>query len=275
MPTFGADQSDRRVFGNEMRALREQKTWTQDDLACAMNYSLSTVKNLESGYRLPTRDQCAVLDTAFGLPGIFERMYERLRGLPLAASFRPFAPHEAEASTIKWFEHTLIPGLFQTEDYARVLTMAYPGIDADDVAELVSARMDRQAVLDRNDPPLWMWVVLDEYVLQRNIGGPEVMYAQLAKLAELATRPKITVQIISSDRPHLGLGGAFIIAENKQPPPVVYLEGPLVGQTLEDGGTADRLSELFETMRADALTRDASRTLIEEEAQRWKERMTP
>jgi hypothetical protein len=97
----------------------------------------------------------------------------------------------------------------------------------------------------------------------------------LAKLAELATRPKITVQIISSDRPHLGLGGAFVIAENKQPPPVVYLEGPLMGQTMEDGERADTLSALFETMRADALTRDASRALIEEEAQRWQERATP
>jgi hypothetical protein len=75
--------------------------------------------------------------------------------------------------------------------------MAYPGIDADDVAELVSARMDRQVLLDRNDPPLWMWVVLDEHVPHRNIGGPEVMCAQLARLAELAARPKITVQIIT------------------------------------------------------------------------------
>lgn len=105
MPGFGADQHDRKVFGNEMRALREQKTWTQDDLAGAMNYSLSTVKNLESSYRLPTRDQCVGLDTVFGLPGILERMHERIRGLPLAAGFRPFAPHEAEATTLKTFQH--------------------------------------------------------------------------------------------------------------------------------------------------------------------------
>jgi transcriptional regulator with XRE-family HTH domain len=189
MPDFGADQTDRKVFGNEMRALREQKTWTQDDLAGAMNYSVSTVKNLESGYRLPTLDQCVLLDKVFDLPGIFQRMHERHRGIPLSAGFRPFAPHEAEATTLRWFEHVLVPGLFQTEDYARAVLAGRSGAVPDDVQELVDARLARQIVLDRTDPP-WMWVVLDEQVLIRDVGGPQVMADQLARLAELARRPK-------------------------------------------------------------------------------------
>ena len=166
----------------------------------------------------------------------------------------------------------LVPGLLQTEDYARAVNLPYPGRSADDVAALVAARMERQAILDRKNPP-WLWVVLDEQVLHRNIGGAEVMHAQLTRLAECASRPRITIQVIPANRTHPGLAGAFVVAENSQPPAVVYLDGA-EGQTVENAETAEKMTVLFDSLRTEALPGDASRTLIEEEAKRWQERIT-
>jgi len=218
-------------------------------------------------------EQARKLDEAFGTPGTLQRCERRIRGIPLSASFRPFAPYEAEASVLRTFQHVLIPGLFQTADYARVLIASYPGNGPDEVADIVEARMARQAILDRKDPP-WLWVVLDEQVLRRGVGGPEVMHAQLTRLVELTDRPRITIQVIPAYVTHPGLGGAFTIAENNQPPAIVYLEGASAGQTVEDTDTAAKMTVLFDTLRAVALPAAASRALIEEEAQRWKERIT-
>ncbi len=133
-------------------------------------------------HRAPTHDQAVRLDEAFGTSGTFGRLEARLRGVPFSAGFRPFHPYEAEARVLRMFEHTLVPGLFQTEAYARAVTEAYPETSAEDVNERVVARMARQVILDREDPPR-LWVVLDQNVLTRNVGGPKVMGEQLARLA--------------------------------------------------------------------------------------------
>lgn len=264
---------DRVLFAEELRALRRLKGWNVEECGAAINFSASTIKNIESCYRAPTAEQAAKLDEAFGTPGTLQRCQRRIRGIPLSASFRPFAPYEAEATVLRTFEHLLVPGLFQTADYARVLIASYPGNGPDEVAEIVAARMERQAILDRETPP-WLWVVLDEQVLRRDVGGAEVMHTQLTRLVDLADRPKITIQVIPADVTHPGLDGAFTIAETKQPPAIVYLAGA-EGQTVEDADTTARMTVLFDTLRAVALPAAASRALIEEEAQRWKERITP
>jgi len=263
---------DQRLFAEELRALRKKLGWSQEETGAKINFSASTIANIETCHRAPTAEQARRLDDAFGTPGTLQRWERRIRGVPFSASFRPFAPHEAEATTLKTFQHTLVPGLLQTEDYARLLMLTYPGMNAEDVAALVAARMERQAILDRKNPP-WLWVVLDEQVLRRYVGGAQVMHAQLARLAELAHRPRITIQVIPADRLHSGLNGGFVIAENKQPPAVVYLAGA-EGQTVEHEETAAKLTVLFDLLRAEALPSEASRTLIEEEAQRWQERIT-
>lgn len=263
---------DRFLFAEELRALRKLKGWTTEECGAAINFSASTIKSIESCYRIPTAEQATKLDEAFGTPGTMQRWYRRIRGIPLSASFRPFAPYEAEATVLRTFEHVLVPGLFQTADYARVLIGSNPGNDPDEVAAFVEARIGRQTILDRKDPP-WLWVVLDEQVLSRGIGGPEVMHAQLTRLVGLADRPRITIQVIPADVTHPGLDGAFTIAENKQPPAIVHLAGA-AGHTVENADTAEKMSVLFDTLRSVALPAAASRALIEEETQRWKERIT-
>ena len=97
----------------------------------------------------------------FDAPGTFSRLEERLRDLPFPASFRPFAGYEAEARSLRTFEHVLVPGLLQTPEYARGVLATRPHTASDELESLVAASPARQMVLDRKDPPL-LWVVLDE-----------------------------------------------------------------------------------------------------------------
>jgi Domain of unknown function (DUF5753) len=103
--------------------------------------------------------------------------------------------YEAGARSLRLFEHVLVPGLLQTADYARAVLSTRPHTSADEIEELVTARLARQALLARADPPL-LYVLLDEGVLHRPVGTPEVMATQLARLAELSEQTYVTLQVI-------------------------------------------------------------------------------
>ena len=268
----GEDDDERSMFAEEMIAMRNQRGWTQEELAARMLVSTSTIANIESGYRAPTEAQAIKADEVFGTPGTFQRHEQRMRGIPFSAGFRPFQPYEEEARVLRMFEHTLVPGLFQTESYARVLAEAYLEASDQDVKDRVDARMARQAILSREDPPPpRVWAVIDEQVLYREIGGPAVMLAQVEHLSELARMPKITIQVIPATCPHPGLLGAFVVAETDQPTAIVYLETASEGQTAEDPDMAESMTLMFDALRTEALTGSASLKLIEEAIQRWKE----
>lgn len=110
------EDPDRRLFADQLKAMREHAGLSRDELGRQIGYTGSTIANIETMYRAPTPDQARRLDAAFGLPGIFERTEERLHGVPFSAGFRPFQPYEAEAVELRLFQHTLLPGLLQTED---------------------------------------------------------------------------------------------------------------------------------------------------------------
>ena len=136
--------------------------------------------------------------------------------------------------------------------------------------------MDRQAILFREDPPPpRVHALLDEQVLNRNVGGPAVMAEQMEHLAELAGMPRISIQVIPSDRPHAGLLGAFVVAETGQPPAIVYTDSVLDGQVMESAEKAEAIDVVFRALLMEALTGSASLTRMKEAAQRWKEQLTP
>ena len=269
----GRGEDERNVFAEEMIAMRNQRGWTQEETAAKMLVSTSTIANIESGYRPPTPAQALKADEVFGTPGTFQRHERRMRGIPFSAGFRPFHPYEAEARVLRWFEHSLVPGLFQVEGYARAILETHPEATEQDVKDRVEGRMSRQAILFREDPPPpRVWAVLDEHVLYREIGGPAVMLGQVEHIAELARMPRITIQMIPANRPHPGLLGAFVIAEIEQSRAIVYLETASEGQTAEDSDMAESMTLMFDALRTEALTGSASLKLIEEAIQRWKER---
>ena len=264
---------DRKLFAEELRAIRKQRGLTRDQLGAMINYSGSSIGNIEAMMRAPTRVMAKWLDEALDLPGTLQRMEERIRGVPFSAGFRPFYPYEAEARVLRWFEHSLVPGLFQTEDYARALFSTFPGATPEDIEGRVTGRMGRQSILHRNEPPPpHIWTVLDEQVLHRNVGGPKVMVTQTEHLLKLAQMPRNTIQVLSWDRPNLGLRGAFVVAELAEPPAIVYLENASDGETIEDAEMAEEMTLKFDGLRTEALTGSASLTMIEEAIQRWQER---
>jgi transcriptional regulator with XRE-family HTH domain len=276
MPGGRGEDDERSMFAAELIAMRSQRGWTQEETAAQMLVSTSTIANIESGYRPPTPAQATKADEVFGTPGTFQRHERRMRGIPFSAGFRPFHPYEAEARVLRWFEHSLVPGLFQTEDYAREILGIRPETTEQDVKDQVEARMSRQAILFREDPPPpRIWAVLDEHVLSRDIGNPAVMLAQVEHIAELARMPRINIQVVPVGRLHPGLRGAFVIAEMEQPPAIVYLENASEGQTVEDPDMAASVTLLFDALRLEALTGSASLKLFEEAIQRWKEQVTP
>ena len=276
MPGGRGEDEERGVFAEEMIAMRKQRGWTQEELAAKMVVSVSTVSNIEAGYRAPTEPQAKKADEVFKTPGTFQRHERRMRGVPFSVGFRPFQPHEAAARLIKTFQHTLMPGLFQTRAYAEAITETYPETTAEVAKERVNGRMDRQAILFREDPPPpRIHAILDEQVLYRNVGGPAVMAEQLAHLIELAMMPRISIQVIPADRPHAGLLGAFVVAETDQPPAIVYLDSALDGQVVESPAKAEAMDVVFRALQMEALTGSASLTKMKEAEQRWKEQITP
>jgi transcriptional regulator with XRE-family HTH domain len=264
------------MFAEELIAMRKQRGWTQEELAARMLVSTSTIANIESGYRAPTPAQAAKADEVFGTPGTFQRHERRMRGIPFSAGFRPFQPHEAAARLIRTFQHSLVPGLFQTRAYAQTITETYPETTAEDAKERVDGRMGRQAILFREDPPPpRVHAILDEQVLHRNVGGPAVMAEQMDHLVELAMMPRISIQVVPADRPHAGLLGAFVMAETGQAPAIVYLEDALDGQVVESAAKAEAMDVVFRALQMEALTGGASLSRMKEAAQRWKEQGTP
>jgi transcriptional regulator with XRE-family HTH domain len=259
------------AFAEELRAHRAQTGMSRDELAAKVSYSPSMIAMIETGRRSPSKRLGELLDVVFSLPGTFSRMEKRLRDVPFPASFRPFVSHEAVAKALRSYENALIPGLFQTEAYARAVLVTRPNTSDDEVEELVAARIQRQDVLGREEPPL-IWSLVDEAALHREVGTAAIMHDQLVQLADLSRRPNITIQVVPySAGSHSGLLGAFVIAELEDAPSIVYLETAAEGETVEDPSVITRLALIFDTLRSKALPDVASRALIMKVAEeRWK-----
>jgi len=261
------------LFADELKAAREQRGWSQADLAGQIPYSLSTISMVEALHRVPTRDLAVHLDKAFGTPGTFARLEARLRDLPFPASFRPFAAYEAEATALYVFEHSLVPGLLQTPEYARAVLATRPNTAEDEIDNLVAARLARQEVLTRDEPPPpLLWALIDEGVLYRPVAPAEVMRDQLARLVEVSRRPNVTVQVLPySAGGHTGLLGAFTIADLGGSAGTVNVEDITDGRVFEDPGMVSRVTLRYKSLQSEALPKGASRELIAKVAEeRWK-----
>jgi len=179
--------------------------------------------------------------------------------------FANYVGLEDAAAEIRTYEVNLIPGLLQTEDYARVVISA-GNLTAphSEVDRLVALRMARQPMLTGDAPPQ-MWAVLDEAVLRRTVGGRGLMRLQLEHLAELATLPNVAVQVIPfSSGAHPGMGKPFVILAfpERADPDVVYLEDLTSALYVEDLHQVDRYNVLFNHLRATALSFEDSAALI-------------
>jgi transcriptional regulator with XRE-family HTH domain len=257
-------------FGSEVRRAREAAAMTLTELGAMVPCDNSTVSRIESGLIAPDAHFAEVCDVAFPeMRGWFTRFWKDSQGWGSAftPALREFAAYEAEAVALWTFEHSLIPGLLQTEAYARAVLSRHPHVTADQVTERVSARMARQSVLDRDDPPVF-WVLIDESILHRGVGDAKVMADQLERLAAAADQPTITVQLVSRTGAHVGLLGAFVLAETADAR-VAYLDHIAGGVTTDSPAIVGQVSMRFDVLRTEAFKGSESRTLIEAAAESW------
>ena len=189
---------------------------------------------------------------------------------PFPGWFARWPDAEAAARTLRWFEPLIVPGLLQTEDYARALLSTRVGESEEQIEAMVAARLTRQAILDRDKPPT-CWFMVDEGVLRRCVGSSVVMKRQLIQLADMAGRPDVVIQVVPLDAgAHQGLnGGAFVIADLPDAASVAYQDTALAGQILESADDIESLMLTWETLRSEALPRVASMALIEKVQKTW------
>ena len=255
-----------RVLGEELRRVRVAAGFrSQDQLACKLGFERTVITKIETGDRPPSADVAAALLTMFpdlggGRFAELAEVARRANGKFPGWFERDWLPVEREATSLRWWEPILIPGLLQTGDYARALFQAWqPASSEDDLDALVTGRLERQDVLDRDDPPD-LRVVLDESVLHRLIGSSKIMHDQLEHLADMSCRPMVTVQVIPAELgAHGGLLGAFILAG---PSGTVYLETAVEAQITGDDPVRERAALTFDRLTRDVLPRGASRDLI-------------
>jgi len=280
------DRDALALFADELKAHRDARGWTQADLAAKITYSESLVAQVETCHRPPSKDLAKALDRVFATPGFkeetpdavgaagtFGRMAAKLRNLPFPASFRSFAPYEAEAVALHVFEHSLIPGLLQTEAYARAVLATRPNTPDTEIDNLIAGRLARQGALWREDPPApILWALIDEGVLYRPVAPPDVMYDQLQHLAMISGRPNVTVQIVPySAGGHTGLLGACTVADLEGTTGIVNIEDIADGRVADDAATVSRVTLRFNSLRSEALPKGPSRELIVRVAEeRWK-----
>ncbi len=270
----------RRRLGSELRRLRELHSFKLEEVAERLGLAPSTLSRIETG-KAPTRTAylTAMLDMydvaeSVQRQGLLNMAREGHRKGWWAAwedvlptGFDVYVGLEAEAASVRAYESLVVHGLLQTESYARtVMTTVRRRQTADQIERLVDLRMQRQAVLSREDP-LDLWVILDEAVLQRPIGSPELMRRQLMHLADACQRPNVTIQVLPfSSGAHACLNGPFAIISfpERSDADVVYAESVAGQAYVEREGDVRFRAEAFDLLRAAALSPADSADRIKE-----------
>ena len=259
---------------------------TIDVVADRLGCSPSKVSRIETGHTSATpRDVKDMLDI-YGVHGTeADELVQIAREARQKGWWHPFSTVltgayvglEAAAKSIRAYEQQVVPGLLQTDMYAMAMIRAARLGDSDqEIEQRVRVRMARQALLIQDDP-IDLWVVLDEAVVSRPVGGDEVMRDQLLRLVEATRLPNVTVQILPfAVGAHAGMDGTFAILDfpDVEDPDVVFAENATGGLFLEKTDELRKYNSIFDTIQATALSPEESRNMIVMLAEEplWKSR---
>lgn len=238
---------------------RTKRNLTLAQVAGIMGCTRGTVSNMEAG-RIKVNDkQAEALDTAWQTGGHFDRLLWFARTGHDPDWFKQYTRYAAEAWMLKIYHGQLVPSPFQTEAYARAVLVASGEKDVD---KMLEARLARQAeIMNRATPPK-LWVLLDEGLLERAVGGPEVMRDQLAHLLHTAELPHVTIRVApKSAGAHPGLDGPFQIF-SLAGRDAAYAGAQMGGRLIETGTEVRALSIEFDQIGAEALPQSSSRSVI-------------
>lgn len=273
-PTVG-----RRQLGSELRRLREASGFTIEDVAQHLECSMSKVSRMETG-RVPFRtSDVRVLFDLYGVTDESEQEallnFARDSRQPgwwqsysdvLPSWFKHRLGLEADATSHRTYQTQLVPGLLQTEDYARaVIRAAHPNALGEEIERRVSLRLARQTLIEQENAPL-LWLILDEAVLRRPVGGARVMKGQLARLREVADMSNITFQVVPfAAGAHASLGSSFTVLRfpDSEDSDVIYVEELTSSFYLDKWDDVQTYCKAFDHLRASALEPSESLTLVD------------
>ncbi|MFE0420893.1 helix-turn-helix domain-containing protein [Streptomyces sp. NPDC058953] len=250
-------------FGSRLLKLRIEHGWSQNELATKAHTTGAMISYVEHAKRVPSADLAQDLDRAFGTE-FFAEFYPLVVRYAYPSWFLPYVKLEEQAIGIRMFDSQVVPGLLQTESYARA-TLAAMRPDSPD--DLLAARMTRQTLFERDDPP-YCWFIIDEQALRRNIGGLDVMAAQLERLLVLGREPRIVIQIVPEEvAAHPGLAGPFTLlsfdqsreqGSGKPPHDVLYVDGFSQGRTALEREEVTAATRAYDLLISYALSPEAS-----------------
>ncbi|MEU0238871.1 helix-turn-helix transcriptional regulator [Nocardiopsis sp. NPDC006198] len=252
-------------FGAEVRRLREQAGLSQTRLAQLIPASQASISDLERGKTPGKRRMVQRIDDVLNSDGRVVAEWEaRHKVYEPPSWYRKLPILEQRATQIQQYQPLLIPGLLQTRDYMRASISASNRADSmADVDAKINERTERQTILDRDDAP-FLSVVLDETVLHRRLGSPDIMREQLQHLWEISARPRVEVQVIPADTwGHPGLDSGFTLLRVPDAGILLYLEARAAGGVIVDSGTVGEHISAMGDLRGFSLPPDQSRSLIE------------
>ncbi|EST23163.1 hypothetical protein N566_25965 [Streptomycetaceae bacterium MP113-05] len=234
---------------------------TQRQLGDGVPIAHSRIAQFELGNETPPADVNATLDKLLDADGDLTDLWGHVRRTPFPDWARAFMVYEAKAVRMRKFSQ-IVPGLAQTESYARAVLEAGRIYDDGDPEEKIAARLDRQTILEGDAPP-WVWVILDESVLYRAVGDRTVMRDQLAHLLTAGERTRFHLQVLPlSSADPAAIGGSFTLLSLPDGRDVAYEEGIIFGRLIENRDDVLRREVLYDRLQANALSPAASADLI-------------
>lgn len=264
------DKGDKRpvsyvIYGAQQRRIREHVGMTQQQVADEVGYSVELVRKIERGERKAQEQYVRKVDEVLQAQGVLVVTSEELsQHLQWPDWFEEYVEAEAAARRIEEYDTHVVPGLLQSEEYARaVLSAHYPTLDDEEVEGRVTARLERQALLTRK-PTCMLSFVVEEWVLQRPIGGKKSMQDQLHKLTECARMRNTTIQVLpTACETHAGFDGPMTLLETADGKRVAYVEGQAGGDWISSPDDVRVQEGRYGIIRGQALSAEASLTFIE------------
>jgi transcriptional regulator with XRE-family HTH domain len=248
------------LYARRMRKEREKRGMKQEEVAHALTVSLSVYGHYECCRRVPPLRVSESLDKLYDTDALFAEMHELvLEELQLPSAFLVYTEQEEQASTIRIYHPLFMPGLVQSKGYATEILAA--GQPAERLEQLVTNRLGRQDILDREEPP-WLFIAISETVVRAKVGSSVIMREQLTRLLDLMRRPRVSIQVVPDDAP-VYVSGPFTVLSYPEGADLGYLEAACGNErVMEIPERVHQLGLKFSQIQTVALNADDSEKLI-------------
>ncbi|MFJ9524953.1 helix-turn-helix domain-containing protein [Streptomyces sp. SID5594] len=254
-----------QLVGAQLRHFRKLAGLTQAALAEQAGVGEDTIASIEQGRRALQLDLAIQLDELLETKGVLRVAVEKIpRKERYQALVKDFVQYEQNATSLLWYESQLVPGLLQTEAYARfIFGCNYPPLEEEEIEKRVADRLDRQKILERKPRPL-LHFILEESILHTEMGDPDVMREQLLHLRRCMDLPFVTIQIMPRSTPrHAGLAGPLVLLETPDHDGLAYVDGQLRGELYDEPADVSALMQRYGMLRSQALTVAESTRLLD------------